>query len=171
MTGVLLSHDWLLRPDQPEGHQIDSHTEMMPCGLSAQGQVADLIKHVRSCFLPFVLFCFKVNSCPGLSRGVKGPVPPLGTGWGQRQLEPTPALQERCPVRGCISSPSSSDLRSKLPADASVLGYVVGTPNSGCSALGSRQRQQTRPTYCCSWYLPLRGPHGFVVPFFCLLLR
>lgn len=48
----------------------------------------------------------------------------------------TPALWEHYPVGGRISSPASSDLHSKLPADVSILGCFLRTPNFG---------QPTRP--------------------------
>lgn len=115
-------------PGQPEGIVSKSHRDEPPQAV-CRGTGSKRTSQTRH--QGFLLFFLKSAAA---QREVKEPVPWPGTEWGQGAAE---AGRQPCgnAVRpGRISSPSSSDPRSKLPADVSILGRFVGTPHSGSRA-------------------------------------
>lgn len=111
-----------------DGHRASDHAEMSPHGLSAGGPVASRPrKRVTRAFC-FLSLSQQLPGGPskGLSLAGKG----AGTGAAGAGRRP----RGNAVRQGRISSPSSSDLRSKRPADVSICGRLVGTPASGSPA-------------------------------------
>lgn len=111
-----------------DGQRASDHAEMSPHGLSAGGLVASgPRKRVTRAFC-FLSLSQQLPGGPskGLSLAGKG----AGTGAAGAGRRP----RGNADRQGRISSPSSSDLCSKRPADVSICGRLVGTPASGSPA-------------------------------------